>query len=296
MMFLAGMQAIPSEQYEAAALDGANVFRRFSDITLPSLRPGDHHHRAPLHHLDRQQHQLHLRPDPRRPGRRHDDLPDAGLRGRHRRGPAARPGRRRLGPLLPALHRRHLHPDQANALGGREGVNVGAVVSRQHSRTDASSHRCSHGHAVVDSRPGSCARASATIVLFAGLTIFTIWTLFPFLWILATSIKPDRDLYRKVSLWPATITDAHYIEVLFETPFLTYFRNSFTGRHRDDGDRDDRRRPRRLRHDPALLPRAHLRRPGHHRHLSDPGGAPLHPALPDRAAAAVLPAMPPAWS
>lgn len=39
MMFLAAMQAIPNEQYEAAALDGANVFRRFSDITLPSLVP-----------------------------------------------------------------------------------------------------------------------------------------------------------------------------------------------------------------------------------------------------------------
>jgi multiple sugar transport system permease protein len=39
MMFLAGMQAIPSEQYEAAAMDGANVFERFFYITLPSLVP-----------------------------------------------------------------------------------------------------------------------------------------------------------------------------------------------------------------------------------------------------------------
>jgi multiple sugar transport system permease protein len=39
MMLLAAMQAIPGEQYEAAALDGANVFRRFTDITLPSLVP-----------------------------------------------------------------------------------------------------------------------------------------------------------------------------------------------------------------------------------------------------------------
>ncbi|HEV2109204.1 MAG TPA: sugar ABC transporter permease [Thermomicrobiales bacterium] len=39
MMFLSGMQAIPAEQYEAAALDGANVFRRFQDITLPGLTP-----------------------------------------------------------------------------------------------------------------------------------------------------------------------------------------------------------------------------------------------------------------
>lgn len=39
MMFLAGMQAIPSEQYEAAMLDGANVFQRFANVTLPNLRP-----------------------------------------------------------------------------------------------------------------------------------------------------------------------------------------------------------------------------------------------------------------
>ncbi len=39
MMLLAGMQAIPKEQYEAAAMDGANVFQRFFAITLPSLKP-----------------------------------------------------------------------------------------------------------------------------------------------------------------------------------------------------------------------------------------------------------------
>lgn len=38
MMFLAGMQAIPQEMYEAAKLDGANVFQRFFLITLPLLR------------------------------------------------------------------------------------------------------------------------------------------------------------------------------------------------------------------------------------------------------------------
>ena len=39
MMFLAGMQAIPQEMYEAAKIDGANVFQRFSSITMPLLRP-----------------------------------------------------------------------------------------------------------------------------------------------------------------------------------------------------------------------------------------------------------------
>jgi multiple sugar transport system permease protein len=39
MMFLAGLQSISHEMYEAAELDGASVFQRFFYITLPSLRP-----------------------------------------------------------------------------------------------------------------------------------------------------------------------------------------------------------------------------------------------------------------
>ena len=39
MMFLAGMQAIPGEMYEAAKIDGANAFQRFLFITIPMLRP-----------------------------------------------------------------------------------------------------------------------------------------------------------------------------------------------------------------------------------------------------------------
>src|SRR3712207_4897828 len=36
--YLAGMQAIPSEQYEAAEVDGASALQRFRYITLPGLR------------------------------------------------------------------------------------------------------------------------------------------------------------------------------------------------------------------------------------------------------------------
>ncbi len=36
--YLAGMQAIPSEQYEAAEVDGANAWQRFLYITVPGLR------------------------------------------------------------------------------------------------------------------------------------------------------------------------------------------------------------------------------------------------------------------
>jgi multiple sugar transport system permease protein len=39
LIFLAGLQAIPRELHEAAAIDGAGPWRRFRYITLPLLRP-----------------------------------------------------------------------------------------------------------------------------------------------------------------------------------------------------------------------------------------------------------------
>ena len=39
MYFLAGMQAIPTEYYEAASIDGASKFRQFVHITIPNIRP-----------------------------------------------------------------------------------------------------------------------------------------------------------------------------------------------------------------------------------------------------------------
>jgi len=39
VLFLAGLQTIPIELYEAAAIDGANEWQKFRHITLPQLRP-----------------------------------------------------------------------------------------------------------------------------------------------------------------------------------------------------------------------------------------------------------------
>lgn len=39
LLFLAGLQAIPGELYEAARIDGANAWQRFRNVTLPGLRP-----------------------------------------------------------------------------------------------------------------------------------------------------------------------------------------------------------------------------------------------------------------
>jgi multiple sugar transport system permease protein len=39
IIFLAGLQDIPAEYYEAAMIDGANAWRLFRDVTVPLLRP-----------------------------------------------------------------------------------------------------------------------------------------------------------------------------------------------------------------------------------------------------------------
>src|SRR5690606_20429523 len=38
ILFLAGMQHISEEYYEASSLDGANAFKQFVHITIPGLR------------------------------------------------------------------------------------------------------------------------------------------------------------------------------------------------------------------------------------------------------------------
>lgn len=39
LIFLAGLQNIPSEIYEAARIDGANKWEQFRNVTLPMLKP-----------------------------------------------------------------------------------------------------------------------------------------------------------------------------------------------------------------------------------------------------------------
>ena len=39
VIYLAGLQDIPRDLYDAAEVDGANVWQRFRNVTLPGLRP-----------------------------------------------------------------------------------------------------------------------------------------------------------------------------------------------------------------------------------------------------------------
>ena len=109
LIYLAGMQSISQDLYEAAAIDGANRWQQFRHVTLPGLRPDD-----PVHHR-----RLHDRRHPavrraaavrRRPGRTAAPVNQYQTLGlfMYQQGwqyRAARPGRRgRLGDV-PADHR-----------------------------------------------------------------------------------------------------------------------------------------------------------------------------------------------
>jgi multiple sugar transport system permease protein len=76
---------------------------------------------------------------------------------------------------------------------------------------------------VISSRRG---RAIRRTVLVGGLTVFAIWTLFPFLWIVDTSLKPTSELYQGARLWPKAATLKNYTALFTDSDFLTYFKNS----------------------------------------------------------------------
>jgi multiple sugar transport system permease protein len=64
------------------------------------------------------------------------------------------------------------------------------------------------------------------ILLYGGLAIFTVWTLFPLLWIVTTSVKTNKELYQEATIFPKTFTWQHYDQIFTKTRFLTYLKNS----------------------------------------------------------------------
>ena len=76
---------------------------------------------------------------------------------------------------------------------------------------------------MTTSRPVRILRGA---ILWGGLAIFAVWTLFPIYWIIGTSLKPNSDIYGDASLWPRSFTLVHFGEIFNQTRFGTYFRNS----------------------------------------------------------------------
>ena len=68
-----------------------------------------------------------------------------------------------------------------------------------------------------------------TLRLYLPLSLVLIFMLFPFYWMLITSIKPNRELYN-ARIMPMIVyqpTLKHYVDLIFETNFLTWTYNTF---------------------------------------------------------------------
>lgn len=78
---------------------------------------------------------------------------------------------------------------------------------------------------MVRSRRGS--RSLWRVGVYAGLVASTLILLFPFLWMLSTSIKPDTEIFTLVPHWiPERPTLDNYRFILSGTTYPLYFRNS----------------------------------------------------------------------
>ncbi len=59
------------------------------------------------------------------------------------------------------------------------------------------------------------------------LVVFLVWTLVPFYWMVATSLKKDKEIYGfEATLFPHRPTLDSYRRIFVQTPFAKYMRNS----------------------------------------------------------------------
>ena len=65
------------------------------------------------------------------------------------------------------------------------------------------------------------------ILFFVALGIFAVWVVFPFYWMIATSVRPNAEMYAKqVTLIPREFTIEHYVAELTRYQFGVRLRNS----------------------------------------------------------------------
>lgn len=64
------------------------------------------------------------------------------------------------------------------------------------------------------------------VILVSGLLVFSVWTVFPLLWMLQVSLKPDDEIYGTATLVPHSLTFKQYASLFTTTNFVTYFFNS----------------------------------------------------------------------
>jgi len=65
------------------------------------------------------------------------------------------------------------------------------------------------------------------VATYAALVVFALWTGIPFLWMILTSIKTNKEIYDEFTVLPNTIYLGHYAS-LVTGPFMIWLKNSAT--------------------------------------------------------------------
>ena len=165
VIFLAGLQNIPREYYEAAQIDGASPFRQFRDITLPLLTPttffsdGDRHHRLA-----------------------------AGLR------PGLHHGARRNANRFPTIVY-YIYQEGFQNFRMGYAITVAWVLLLIILVFTLCSSGCNGGGCITHEQSQPRYTLSRVLLHVALLTIGIIFLL-PFVWSISTSLKPMKDLFQ----------------------------------------------------------------------------------------------------
>jgi ABC-type glycerol-3-phosphate transport system permease component len=203
IMLLAGLQAIPTELYEAARVDGASVTQRFWSITVPMLRPIIVVATATRIVWTVQLRGPHLRHDERRARQRHPDHVDV-----HADAGLLEPRLRlcRHAVRRPPAHHARLHD----------------LLPADHPRPGEHDVRRAPGRDLAE-------RVLGGPVLWVGLAALTLFAMLPFVWVFLASFKTRAELYATPIVYlPASLSAANYVEAWTSklTPFSRFFANS----------------------------------------------------------------------
>ena len=67
----------------------------------------------------------------------------------------------------------------------------------------------------------------AKLAIFAVMVLALLFVLFPVYWMVITSLKLPREIFRVPSLWPQVFTQSNYRSLIEDKDFLVAIRNSF---------------------------------------------------------------------
>ena len=186
LLILAGLQVIPDDVYEAAKVDGATAWQRFTKITLPLLDAGDPR-RADLPHAGRA---ADLRPAVRADqGRqRHEHAVAAGLPGASGRTDLIGLG---LGRGDPDVH----HRDDRLVLYIRfVGGNIEALADEELAMSTAAATASRQRRPSAGPDEAAQEAAQGAPLMWIAVAAIIVFCLFPFYWLVNISLKTGADL------------------------------------------------------------------------------------------------------